>query len=163
MTANELLKLIPEQTFRELAVDTKVDTQVKKLSGELIFKLILFSMIHSNKFSLRVMETYLQSTKFKSFTSYDIIDGKYNSLRDRICTINSNYFEKLFDTIFGIYNTFLSEEKALSKAGSIYKYLHCIGSPILCRALNNAYFSRLKYEGFANYYYRKTDHQLKLF
>ena len=34
MTVNEILKLIPEQTFRDLAVETKVDTQVKKLSGE---------------------------------------------------------------------------------------------------------------------------------
>lgn len=36
-------------------------------------------------------------------------------------------------------------------------------SPILCRALNNDYFTRLKYIGFTNYYYWKTEHQLKLF
>eukprot|EP01041_Mallomonas_annulata_P016192 gene16192-33953_t len=120
MTVNELLKLIPEHIFRDLAVETKVDSQVKKLSGELMFKLILFSMLHSNKLSLRVMETYLQSANFKSFTGYDILDGKYNSLRDRICTINCDYFEQLFDTIFSIYNKYLKEEKALSKADSTY-------------------------------------------
>jgi hypothetical protein len=120
MTVNELLKLIPEHIFRDLAVETKVDSQVKKLSGELMFKLILFSMLHSNKLSLRVMETYLQSANFKSFTGYDILNGKYNSLRDRICTINCDYFEQLFDTIFSIYNKYLKEEKALSKADSTY-------------------------------------------
>jgi hypothetical protein len=120
MTVNEILKLIPEQTFRDLSVETKVDTQVKKLSGELMFKLILFSMLHSNKLSLRVMETYLQSASFKSFTGYDLLDGKYNSLRDRIYTINCEYFERLFDTIFSIYNKYLREEKALSKADSTY-------------------------------------------
>lgn len=120
MTVNELLKLIPEQTFRDLAVETKVDTQVKKLSGELMFKLILFSMLHSNKLSLRVMETYLQSAKFKSFTHYDLLEGKYNSLRDRICTINSEYFEKLFDTIFDTYSKILKEEKSISKTDSTY-------------------------------------------
>ena len=36
-------------------------------------------------------------------------------------------------------------------------------SPILNRALNNNYFARLKYVGFANYYYWKTEHQRKLF
>lgn len=36
-------------------------------------------------------------------------------------------------------------------------------SPILCRALNNAYFKRLRYIGFSDYYYWKTEHQLKLF
>ncbi len=40
MTVNELLGLIPANTFRDLAVETKVDTQVKKLSGEVMFKLI---------------------------------------------------------------------------------------------------------------------------
>ena len=120
MTVGNLLKLIPDEIFQDLAVETKVDTQVKKLSGEVIFKLILFSMLNSNKLSLRVMETFLQSAQFKSFTSYDILEGKYNSIRDRICTINAEYFEKLFAAIFCIYNKELKEEKALTKVDSTY-------------------------------------------
>lgn len=120
MTAGELLKLIPSQVFQDLAVETEVDKQVKKLPGEVIFKLILFSMLNSQKLSLRVMETFLQSAKFKSFSQYDILEGKYNSIRDRICTINAEYFEKLFTTIFSIYNKQLKEEKALSKADSTF-------------------------------------------
>ena len=54
MTVNELLGLIPANTFRDLAVEKKVDTQVKKLSGEVMFKLILLSMLNSDKLSLRV-------------------------------------------------------------------------------------------------------------
>jgi hypothetical protein len=118
MTAGELIKLIPPQTFRDLAIETKVDTQVKKLSGEVIFKLILFSMLNSDKLSLRVMETFLQSAQFKSFSQFDILDGKYNSIRDRICTINAEYFEQLFNTVFSIYNKELKEENALSKTDS---------------------------------------------
>lgn len=120
MTAGELIKLIPQKTFQDLAIETKVDAQVKQLSGEIIFKLILFSMLNSEKMSLRVMETYLQSAQFKSFTGYDILIGKYNSIRDRICCINAKYFEKLFTTIFSIYNKELKEEKALSKTDSTY-------------------------------------------
>ena len=120
MTAGELLKLIPSQVFRDLAVETEVDRQVKKLPGEVIFKLILFSMLSSDKLSLRVMETFLQSAKFKSFSQYDILEGKYNSIRDRICTINAEYFEKLFATIFSIYNKQLKEETALSKVDSTF-------------------------------------------
>lgn len=120
MTVGNLLKLIPPRIFQDLAVETKVDAQVKKLSGEVIFKLILFSMLNSNKLSLRVMETFLQSASFKSFTHYDILDGKYNSIRDRICSINAEYFEKLFAAIFSIYNKELKEEKALSKVDSTY-------------------------------------------
>ena len=120
MKVGELLKLIPPETFADLAIETNVDFQVKKLSGEVMFKLILFSMLSSDKLSLRVMETYLQSAKFKSFAQFDILDGKYNSIRDRICTINASYFEKLFEKIFCIYNKELKEEKALSKTDSTY-------------------------------------------
>ena len=120
MTVSALLKLIPAKTFQDLAIETKVDAQVKKLSGEVMFKLILFSMLGSDKLSLRVMETFLHSAKFKSFAGYDILEGKYNSIRDRICTINAEYFEKLFKTIFSIYNKELNEEKALSKTDSTY-------------------------------------------
>ena len=120
MTVGDLLKLIPPEIFQDLAVETKVDSQVKKLSGEVIFKLILFSMLNSNRLSLRVMETFLRSARFKAFTGYDILDGRYNSIRDRICTINTEYFEKLFSAIFSIYNKELREEKALSKTDSTY-------------------------------------------
>jgi RNA-directed DNA polymerase len=42
---------------------------------------------------------------------------------------------------------------------------HCrvARSPILCRALNNDYFTRQRYVGFANYYFWKTGHQTSLF
>lgn len=118
MTVNELIKLIPAEMFQRLAVETKVDNQVKKLSGELMFKLILFSMLNSEKVSLRVMETFLHSAQFKSFTGYDIIDSRYNSIRDRICSIESEYFERLFTEIFTIYNKTLKEEAALCKVDS---------------------------------------------
>src|ERR1700712_4635917 len=104
MNAAKLIKLIPEDIFRELAIKTGVDTQVKKLSGELMFKLILFSMLNSEKLSLRVMENYLHSAQFKLFTGFDILEGKYNSIRDRICTINAEYFEQLFSQLFTVYN-----------------------------------------------------------
>jgi hypothetical protein len=39
MKVGELLKLIPSETFADLAVETNVDFQVKKFSGEVMFKL----------------------------------------------------------------------------------------------------------------------------
>ncbi|HVW98913.1 MAG TPA: IS4 family transposase [Candidatus Babeliaceae bacterium] len=120
MTPKQILNLIPSSIFRELAIETKVDHQVKLLSGELIFKLILFSMLNSEKLSLRVMEKYLESAQFRSFTGYDITVGKYNSIRDRICSINADYFEGLFDQLFKIYSSHLNEEAAVTKLDSTY-------------------------------------------
>ncbi|MGJ7030811.1 IS4 family transposase [Niabella hirudinis] len=118
MTVGKLIGLIPEDIFQELSVKTGVDTQVKKLSGELIFKLILFSMLNADRSSLRVMEQYLHSGQFKLFTGYGILEGKYNSIRDRICTIEATYFEQLFERLFLIYNKELDEQKSLARADS---------------------------------------------
>jgi hypothetical protein len=119
MTASELIRLIPSSLFEDLAIETEVDYQVKKLTGEVTFKLILFSMLDSDKLSLRVMEKFLTSAKFHSFAQTEAsLNCKYNSIRDRICTINSNYFEHLFNKIFFIYNKELQEEKSLSKVDS---------------------------------------------
>src|SRR4051794_22022164 len=122
MTANELIGLIPKHVFRELGAETKVDHQVKKLSGEIMFKLILFSMLNSNQMSLRVMEALLQSSKFKVFCNHQqyIPQSRYNSIGDRICTINADYFERLFKTIFSIYHKEVEQQKVLAKADSTY-------------------------------------------
>ena len=77
-------------------------------------------MLSSDKLSLRVMKSFLQSAMFKYFSQFDILESKSNFIRDRICTINASYFEKVFEEIFVIYNKELKEENALSKTDSTY-------------------------------------------
>ncbi len=120
MTAAELIRLIPAEAFDSLSVETKVDHQVKKLKGEAVFRLILFSMLNSDRLSLRIMETFLRSSRFKGFSDNDILDARYNSIRDRICTIRTEYFEGLFHTVFSTYNKLLKQEKGLMIADSTY-------------------------------------------
>jgi RNA-directed DNA polymerase len=57
----------------------------------------------------------------------------------------------------------IKSEKAYEWGNSRKAYCQVAHSPILCRALNNDYFTRQGYTGFANYYYWKTEHQTKLF
>jgi len=57
----------------------------------------------------------------------------------------------------------ISKGKAYEWSNSRRSYCRIAHSPILCRALDNAYFTKLKYMGFANYYFWKTEHQKKLF
>lgn len=120
MTVEAILNLIPEDILDFLTAETRVDHQVKKLKGNTVFKLILFSMLNSDKLSLRVMEAFLSSAKFKKFAGTEQTDARYNSIRDRICTINAEYFDKLFQSIFTIYNKQLAEEKSIVKADSTY-------------------------------------------
>ena len=55
------------------------------------------------------------------------------------------------------------KQKAYEWSNSRRGYCRVAHSPILCRALSNDYFTRLKYVGFTNYYYWKTEHRGKLF
>ena len=57
----------------------------------------------------------------------------------------------------------IPKQKAYEWSNSRKGYCRAAHSPILSRALNNDYFTRLRYVGFTNYYYWKTEHQRKLF
>lgn len=60
-------------------------------------------------------------------------------------------------------NLGIPKQKTHEWSNSRKSYCRVAHSPILCRALSNEYFARLKYVGFTNYYYWKTEHQRKLF
>ena len=119
MKAEKLINLIPADDLEFLSVSCEVDFQTKKLYGSVIFKLLLFSMLNSNKVSYRVMEKLLSSASFINFLGFKVA-SKFNSIRDRISTINATYFEELFNRIFTIYNSLLKEEKSLIKVDSTY-------------------------------------------
>jgi RNA-directed DNA polymerase len=53
--------------------------------------------------------------------------------------------------------------KAYEWSNSRKGYCRVAHSPIMCRALNNDYFTRQRYVGFANYYFWKNGHKTKLF
>ena len=57
----------------------------------------------------------------------------------------------------------IPKQKAYEWSNSRKGLCRVAHSPVLSRALNNEYFTRLKYIGFTNYYYWKTEHQRKLF
>lgn len=92
MRVQDLLQLIPDEELNVLAVETHVDHQVKKLTGVIMFQLILFSMINRKRISLRVMEGFLKSTSFRKLSNQADIDAKFNSLSDRISMIRADYF-----------------------------------------------------------------------
>lgn len=113
MTPIDIINLIPGHLYDFLAADTDVDYKVPKLKGKSIFQLILYSLICTKKGSLRVMETIFNSYKFKSLYKIDQEEHtKFNSIRDRIATIKIEYFERLFESCYDLFN------KQLEKSGN---------------------------------------------
>ena len=113
MKFNELIGSITEKELAFLSAETNVDYQVKKLKGSVMFKLLLYTMLERKDSSLRVMETIFNSSKFKILSESTSVNTKYNSLSDRLTTINVVFFEKLFEHLFKKFSSFLSEKKAL--------------------------------------------------
>lgn len=118
MRVKELLQLIPEEELIVLAIETQVDHQVKKLSGLTMFQLILFSMINRKRISLRVMEEFLRSSSFRTLSNQPEIDAKYNSLSDRISLIRSDYFERIFNSVYDKFSKYLEEGDSIQRYDS---------------------------------------------
>lgn len=94
---SELLALIPKNLIENLEEETKINYQVKKLSGDLLLKLVLFSLLSSEKVSLRIMEHIYHSEKFKVFSKHSNGKVKHSGIANRIATINYKFFQEIFE------------------------------------------------------------------
>ena len=118
MKFKDILSYISDEELDFLSEETKVNHQVKKLHGSVVFKLILFSLLEHNKPSLRVMEEIFHSSSFRFHSNSDNVTTKYNSLSDRLSSINPEYFGKIFHLLFEKFNAELGEKNALQKYDS---------------------------------------------
>lgn len=94
---SDLLALIPKKLVRNLEEKTEVNYQVKKLSGDLVLKLILFSLLNSERVSLRIMEHIYHSEKFKVFSECNNKKVKHSGIANRIATIDYRFFQEIFE------------------------------------------------------------------
>jgi hypothetical protein len=92
--------MIPKDLVARLEEETKVNRQVKKMSGEIVLKLILFSLLERSQVSLRLMEEIYASEKFKIVSGKGNRMVKHNTIAERINHINPLFFEKIFDYLF---------------------------------------------------------------
>lgn len=117
MQVSEVLSYIPKAELDNLSIEYKVDHQVKKLHGQTMFQLLLFSMLNVKNNSLRVMEEFYHSLAFKTIANTSYQGVKYNSIRDRLVSINSDYFEAIFNSCLKKY-----QEKYLKKKHNIISF-----------------------------------------
>ena len=83
-----------------LSQSTQVDYQVKKLYGRSMFYLLLYGLLESRA-SLRSLEDTFNSTKFKVIFSLDReTQTKYNSISDRLSTMDEGYFRAIYERLY---------------------------------------------------------------
>jgi hypothetical protein len=98
----DILKLIPEELLLDLARETEVDYQVKKLYGQNVFNLLLYGLINENRLGLRALQDFYNSEKFKALFNLppSMKTAKYNSISARLSTINVDFFEKAYEAVY---------------------------------------------------------------
>jgi RNA-directed DNA polymerase len=72
-------------------------------------------------------------------------------------------WKRIKTRVMNLQKSGINKQKAYEWGNSRKRYCRVAHSPILCRALNNEYFTRQRYIGFVKHYYWKTEHQTKLF
>lgn len=101
VTVSELLALIDEDdTLAELAIETGVDVQVKKLDGQTMLKLLLYGVLTSERVSLRVLEEAFESQRFKTYAG--VASGEttaHSTLSDRLRHIKVGFFEQVYERL----------------------------------------------------------------
>ena len=104
ITCVELLKFIPDNLLERIEKETKVNYQVKKLNGKILFKLLLMSILDSKNISLRVMEEIYNSPQFAALSLKGNNKTKHTTISDRLANVNYLFFEKIFNCLCKEFN-----------------------------------------------------------
>lgn len=115
VSVRRLIGFLPTEKLAAIADDTGVNYQVKKLSGEVMFQLLLMSIINSNRVSLRIMERLYDTGRFKLIAGIKTDSTTcFTSISDRLATIKAEYFKKIFETSYELLSKH-HEQKHLGK------------------------------------------------
>jgi len=110
----ELLSLIPEDALSCIARDTRIDYCSKVLYGRSVFYLLLYSILFSERNSLRTMEDIFNNKKFKLLFHLDLNKKvSHSSISERLSVINVDYFERLFNLFYDKLSTLYTNEEIL--------------------------------------------------
>lgn len=101
ITAKELLSVIPDDKISSLAANSQVDYCTKVLYGRSVFYMILYSLLESDRTSLRTMEDIFNSVKFKFLFNMDQSKTvRHSSISERLSVMDVDFFEKLFEHFY---------------------------------------------------------------
>jgi len=128
----DLFKLIPEELLLDLAKETNVDHQVKKLYGRNVFNLLLYGLINGNRLGLRGLQDFYNSKRFKVLfkLSPETKAIKYNTISARLAAMNADFFEKAFHAIYDECSQ-VYDEATLSKNYNLIR----VDSTMVCQSV----------------------------
>ena len=117
MTAIEILRFIPDETLMELAKETKVDYCVKKLTGRVLFYLLLFSFLKLENLSQRSISEQFANPNFKMLFNLPEQTGtlSHSSISARLDNIDVTFFAKVYELIYEKLSAIYTKEELKKK------------------------------------------------
>ena len=109
---SRLLSFIPDDKLEDFALYTEVDKYAKKLQGELLFKLLFYSLITEKENSLRGMQSALESALFQAMsTKFGTSTISHSSISERLNSIKPGYFEQIYEYCIQSYKSSFKNSK----------------------------------------------------
>lgn len=119
---DELFALLEDNLLRSVTNQFQSDKWVIKLDTVMIFKLILYSLLSSERTSLRMMETQFYSVPFQIIEK-SVIGQKtrHSSIRDRLVNIDVRFFKHFYEHVLSRASKYYSNNE-LSGQYNIKRY-----------------------------------------
>jgi len=96
--AEELLALLGDSLLQDVARELGSDKWVIKLKTVTVFKLVLYSLLDSERISLRTMADQYLSVPFQTLEQSVIGQTTaHSSIRDRLVNIDVRFFERIYE------------------------------------------------------------------
>lgn len=101
VTVNQLLELLPDDLLGQLAADLNADKWVRKLPAVTTFKLVLYSLLNSERLSLRVLESNFSDPMFQAMLPIITSDEvTWTGIRERLMNLQVDFCRKLYELIY---------------------------------------------------------------
>ncbi len=116
VSVKDLLQLIPSDLVKNLSESLNTDKWVRKLDGYSFFNLLIFSILSSERLSLRIMEDNFKDTFFNMIVEDLISDDTvtHTGIRERLKHINVDFFRLIYEHLYKEVEKHYSEQ-SLSK------------------------------------------------
>jgi Transposase DDE domain len=111
VSVDELLELIGLSVFEDIAQAVESDKWVIKFKTTTIFKLVVYSLLDSERISLRVMSENYASPIFQALIGDKNSKMSYTAIRARLMNVKASFFERAFEQTSRTLNAHYSDKE----------------------------------------------------
>jgi hypothetical protein len=107
------MKIIPDEIFSKISIDTQVDYYAKVLYGKVLFYLLLYALLLDNCLGQRGISELYASPGFRTLFNLPLSKRtvSHSSISERLSKVEVSYFKKLYEIMYERYSALYPSEK----------------------------------------------------